>query len=169
MRPASDMMKAPMPQLAKLVEAHNIEMARAAAAAMEQNFQETIEICSELLTSGTYPELEAQDRELARRCRAECRLMMATAMHYGERHYEDIMGVLGAALDSPPEVQKDVLFTMAVVQLSFGHKQEAQEFMNQSLDVISRLEGQGPAPTDGSLEAQRREAERFLAEIGQAS
>jgi hypothetical protein len=58
---------------------------------------------------------------------------------------------------------------MAVVQLSFGHKQEAQEFMNQSLEVISRLEGQRPASADGSLEAQRREAERFLAEIAQAS
>ena len=157
-----------MSGIESLLETHNVEMARAAAAAMEQNYPETIEICSELLTSGPYPEMQKESAELARRCRSECRLMLATAMHYDDRHHDDIMRVLSAALESPPEVQKDVLFTMAVVQLSFGHKQQAREFMEQSMAAIKQVQEQGAGPGDGSLDAQRREAEQFLAAIEQA-
>ena len=102
---------------------HNTEMGRAAAAAMQQHYQEAIEICSELLTSGLYGDLAKEDKEAARRAKAEVRLMMATAMHYTDGHYDDIVKQLGLAMDAPPLVQKDACFTLAVVQLSFGHAQ----------------------------------------------
>lgn len=144
---------------------HNNEMGRAAAAAFEQHYQETIDICSELLTSGVYEKLEADDQESARRCRAEARLMMATAMHYADGHYEDIVRVLSFAMDAPTEIQKDVYFTMAVVQLSFGHQKEAQDSMQQSLLLIEAArKGSTPDP-DGALAMQEDEARQFLREI----
>jgi hypothetical protein len=130
---------------------HHAEMGRAAAAAMQQHYQETIEICSELLTSGT------------RRTKAEVRLMLATAMHYADGHYEDIVKQLSLAMDAPPEIQKDACFTLAVVQLSFGHKAEATSAMEQCLEVITLLrQSSGDEP---GLRAQQEEARQFLAEL----
>ena len=69
------------PDVQQITDRHHQEMARASAAAMEQHYQEAIEISSELLTSGIYEQLanlgkprsEAQKRnaEAARRFRAE--------------------------------------------------------------------------------------------------
>jgi hypothetical protein len=153
----------------ELLAQHHAEMARASAAAMEHHYQETIEICSELLTSGIYEELAASgkdsatDLETSRRGRAEARLLMATAMHYAEGHYEDIVSVLTFALDSPEEIQKDAFFTLGVVHLSFGNRQEAGLAMRKSLDIIGRLRAGGESP---ELRMQEREAREFLRELG---
>lgn len=144
---------------------HHHEMGRAAAAAMQQHFQETIEICSELLTSGTYEELSKQDAEATRRAKAEVRLMMATAMHYADGHYDDIVRQLSLAMDAPPLIQKDACFTLAVVQLSYGHRQEAQNAMEQCLALIGELRRSNLPDLDNSLDAQAHEARQFLREL----
>ncbi|HUR36330.1 MAG TPA: hypothetical protein VM009_00840 [Terriglobales bacterium] len=144
---------------------HNAEMGRAAAAAMHRQYQDTIEICAELLTSGTYDELARQDKEISRRAKAEVRLMMATAMHYTDGHYEDIVKQLSLAMDSPPLVQKDACFTLAVVQLSFGHAQEAKSAMEQCLAILAELRRSNQPDVDGSLAVQQQEAEQFLREL----
>jgi Tfp pilus assembly protein PilF len=140
---------------------HNSEMARAAKAAMEQHYPEAIEVISELLISGIYSELSP---ELARKLRAEARLMLATAMHYDERAYEDILQQLVYALDSPPEVQKDAHFTLAVVHLSFGNVAEARTSMQQALDLISTLRSSGEEDA-ATLDRQESEARQFLSEL----
>lgn len=147
---------------------HHAEMARAAAAAMQQHYQETIEICSELLTSGTYPALLQKDPEAARLAKAEVRLMMATAMHYADGHYDDIVKQLSLAMDSPPLIQKDACFTLAVVQLSFGHKPEAKAAMRQSLALITELHQSGIPYPDAGLHTQQEEARQFLGELEDA-
>ncbi|HUS18923.1 MAG TPA: hypothetical protein VMZ25_04690 [Terriglobales bacterium] len=144
---------------------HHTEMGRAAAAAMQQHYQETIDICSELLTSGTYDDLTKQDKEAARRAKAEVRLMLATAMHYADGHYDDIVRQLGLAMDAPPLIQKDACFTLAVVQLSFGHQQEAGDAMSQCLSLISELRRSNQPDLDGSIASQQQEAEQFLREL----
>lgn len=139
-------------------------MARAAAAAMQNQYQEAIDICSELLTGGTYEELASSGQEeSARTFRAEARLLMATALHYSDATYEDIVRLLSFAMESPPSVQKDVYFTMAVVQLSFGHSKEARESMENSLAIIENALQENPA--DESLDRQRDEAREFLREL----
>jgi hypothetical protein len=145
------------------LDRHHTELGRAAAAAMEQHYQEAIEICSELLTSGTYDELAKKDSAASRRARAEVRLLMATAMHYTDGHYDDIVKQLGLAMESPPDIQKDSCFTLAVVQLSFGHVQEARATMQQCLVLIASL--RKAAPNDPALIAQEKEAQQFLAEM----
>jgi hypothetical protein len=142
---------------------HHTELGRAAAAAMEQHYQEAIEICSELLTSGTYDELAKRNSVAARRAKAEVRLLMATAMHYTDGHYDDIVKQLSLAMESPPDIQKDACFTLAVVQLSFGHAQEARATMLQCLTLIASL--RKAIPKDPALIAQEREAQQFLAEM----
>jgi len=142
------------------LKSHHAELARAAAAAMQQNYQEAIDICSELLTSGIYGDLAAADPLMAKRAQAETRLLMATAMHYNDGHEEDILRVLKAALDSPEDVRKDVLFTTAVVQLSFGHKPEAQSAIAESLALLAKLRTeQGSSP---ELDEREAEAKQFL-------
>lgn len=148
------------------LDQHNTEMARAAAAAMQQHYQEAIEICAELLTSGAYDELAKRDKDAARRARAEVRLLMATAMHYADGHYDDIVKQLSLAMESPPDIQKDACFTLAVVQLSFGHKAEATHAMQQCLALIAELRQANGAADSPALQAQEEEARRFLAEIG---
>ena len=149
-----------------LLAKHNSELARAAAAAMQQNYQDTIEVCSELLTGCVYPEMEASgDAVSARRCRAEARLLMATAMHYTDSHHEDVLRVLNHALDSPPQVQKDVYFTMAVVQLSAEEPEAARASMEKCLEVIAAL--REVEASDTSFADQEKEAREFLAQIAQ--
>ena len=46
---------------------HHAELARANAAALQQNFQEAVEIASELLTSGVYAEIAQNDPEVQTR------------------------------------------------------------------------------------------------------
>jgi hypothetical protein len=145
---------------------HHAEMGRAAAAAMQQHYQEAIEICSELLTSGIYDELAQQDKDAARRAKAEVRLMMATAMHYADGHYEDIVRQLSLAMDSPPLIQRDACFTLAVVQLSFGHQQEAKDAMTQCLQLIGELRRSNLPDLDASLATQEEEAKQFLQDLG---
>jgi tetratricopeptide (TPR) repeat protein len=137
---------------------HHEDLARAAAAAMAQQYQETIEICSDLVTSGMYEDLP--DAELARTLRAQARLMMATAMHYNEGHYEDIVKVLTSAMDSPPEVQKDVYFTLAVVHISFDKRDEARAAMEKCLEINAQLEARGTA--DAKAHQQQEDAAQFL-------
>ena len=159
-----------------LLEQHHAEMARASAAAMERHYEETIEICSELLTSGIYEQLSAlgdpdsqansANAEFARRCRAEARLLMATAMHYADGHHDDIVRVLTFALDAAPEIQKDVLFTLGVVHLSFGQTHEAGLAMQRALDLITTLKEQSQ-PTE-ELAVQEREAREFLNGLSEA-
>ena len=186
------------PGVQTLLARHHADMARASAAAMEQNYQEAIEICSELIVSGGYEELErlgdasseasAANLAAAQRCRAEARLLMATAMHYADGHYEDIVRVLSFALESPAEIQKDVFFTLAVVHLSFGNSQEARLAMQRALELIelrSREFIERPAiAAPGSreplrerrpeareraeLEIQAQEARDFLKQLGAA-
>jgi hypothetical protein len=145
---------------------HHSEMGRAAVAAMQQHYQEAIEICSELLTSGIYDELAQQDKDAARRAKAEVRLMMATAMHYADGHYDDIVRQLSLAMDSPPLIQKDACFTLAVVQLSFGHQQEAKDAMTQCLSLIGELRRSNLPDLDASLNTQEQEAKQFLQDLG---
>lgn len=142
---------------------HNTEMGRAAAAAMQQHYQEAIEICADLLTSGIYDQLAQRDLSAARRAKAEVRLLMATAMHYTDGNYDDIVKQLSLAMDAPPEVQKDACFTLAIVQASFGHRAEARNAMQQCLDLIAEVRpfsSEHPA-----LDAQEQEARQFLAEL----
>ena len=142
---------------------HQQAFARAAAAAMQQQYQDVVDICSELLTSETYDELEREDPEAAQRARAETRLLMATAMHYVEAHYEDIVRVLKAALDAPIDVQKDAQFTLAIVHLSFGNSPEAATAMRRALDLIDELKRSGS--TDPRLSEQEEEAREFFQQI----
>src|SRR5256885_9409901 len=160
----------------QITQRHHQEMARASAAAMEQHYQEAIEITSELLTSGIYEQLAAYGKprsethkansEAARRFRAEARLLMATAMHYAEAHYEDIVKVLSFAVESPLDVQKDVFFTLAVVHLSFGQENEARMAMLRSLELMRQLKeaGQSSAASDAQVE----EANAFVKDLGEA-
>ena len=152
------------PEANSLLEQHHAELARAAAAAMQQHYQETIDICSELLTSELYQQLTAADVEAARAAKAETRLMMATAMHYNEAHYEDVMRVLKSAADSPDATKKDVLFTTAVVHASFNKKEEARAAMNDALSIIRHLRGSAAADRE-ALDMQESEAESFLKQL----
>src|SRR2546421_6480896 len=147
---------------------HNSELARAGAAAMQRHYQEAIDICSDLLTSGVYEELAEQDAELARASRAEARLIMATAMHYNESHYEDIVRVLNSALDSPPVVQKDVYFTLAVLHASFDRDEPARAAMEKALALIESLKTSADAAERQSLDEKEKEARQFLKELGKA-
>jgi hypothetical protein len=153
---------------------HHSELARAAAAAMQKHYQETIDICSDLLTSGIYDEMAASDakNDSARQHRAEARLMMATAMHYNESHYEDILRVLNAALDSPLQIQKDVNFTLAVLHASFDHVQEARAAMEKTLEQIAQLRALGSEALskdeNRALDVQEQEAIQFLNQLGTA-
>jgi hypothetical protein len=141
---------------------HHEELARAAAAAMERHYAECIEICSELLTAGLYGQWASADPEPARAARAETRLLMANAMHHNDAHYDDLVRVLNAALDSPPEVQKDAWFTLAVVHASFDQPAAARDAMQHCLDLIPRLRRH--APSAEALDQLEAEARRFLAE-----
>jgi hypothetical protein len=143
---------------------------------MEKHYQEAIEVCSELLTSGIYerlstlgkPRSEAHkaNAEAARRFRAEARLLMATAMHYADGHYEDIVKVLSFAVESPLEIQKDVFFTLAVVHLSFGQENEARMAMLRSLELMRQLKEAGQS--SAALDAQVEEANAFVKDLGEA-
>ena len=135
---------------------HNEDLARAAAAAMQQHYPECVEICSELLTGGLYEEWAGTESASARRARAETRLLMATAMHYNDGHYEDIVRVLTAALDSPPEVQKDAWFTLGVVHASFDHASEAREAMESCLALINELRNNGSTSESLDRSEERR-------------
>lgn len=148
------------------LERHLGELGRANAAALEQNFQEAVEICSELLTSGVYDELAATDRDAARAAKAETRLTMATAMHYNDGHYEDILRVLKAAMDSPAEVRKDVAFTAGIVHASFEHFAEARESMAQALTAIAELRGRGDE--DADLAEKEADVAEFLSQLPQS-
>ena len=149
------------------IERHHAELARATAAAMRQHYQEAIEIASELLTSGVYDEIAALDPDSARAARAETRLMMATAMHYNDAHYEDIMRVLKAAMDSPADIRKDVAFTAGVVHASFDHFAEAREAMGKSLEAIAELrnEGVGKGSEDPELAEKEHDVTEFLSQL----
>ena len=156
------------PEANSLLEQHHAELARAAAAAMQQHYQETIDICSELLTSELYQKLTPVDAEAARSAKAETRLMMATAMHYNDAHYEDIVHVLKSAADSPDTTKKDVLFTSAVVHASFNKKEDARAAMNEALAIIHELRGAGAADRE-SLDMQESEAQSFLKQLEKRS
>jgi hypothetical protein len=145
------------------LERHHTELARATAAAMRQHYQEAVEIASELLTSGVYDEMAAADAEAARAARAETRLMMATAMHYSDAHYEDILRVLKAAMDSPAEVRKDVAFTAGVVHASFNHFAEARESLGKALEAIAELRGRGSE--DPEMAEKERDVTEFLSQL----
>jgi hypothetical protein len=145
------------------LERHHTELARANAAAMQENFQEAIEICSELLTSGVYDEMSPDD---ARAARAETRLTMATAMHYNDAHFEDIQRVLKSAMDSPPEVRKDVAFTAGVVHASFEHFAEARESMAKAMEAIAELRGKGSE--DPELAEKEADIADFLSQLPQS-
>ena len=145
------------------IEHHHAELARATAAAMREHYQEAIEIASELLTSGVYDEIAAADPDAARAARAETRLMMATAMHYNDAHYEDIMRVLKSAMDSPADIRKDVAFTAGVVHASFDHFAEAREAMSKSLEAIAELRGKGSE--DAELADRERDVTEFLSQL----
>ena len=148
------------------LERHHGELARANAAALEQNFQEAVEICSELLTGGVYDELATTDHEAARAAKAETRLTMATAMHYNDGHYEDILRVLKAAMDSPAEIRKDVAFTAGIVHASFEHFAEARESMAQALEAIAELRGKGDE--DADLAEKEADVTEFLSQLPQS-
>ncbi|MCU1285200.1 MAG: hypothetical protein JWO13_1550 [Acidobacteriales bacterium] len=150
------------------VERHHAELARAAAAAMQKHYQETVEICSDLLTSGVYDDIAEADPESARQYRAEARLTMATAMHYNDAHYDDILRVLNAALESPLHIQKDVYFTLAVLHVSFDHLPEAQAAMEKTLAIIAELRQSGAPDSEPALSAQEKEARQFLKEVAEA-
>src|SRR6184192_1411527 len=147
---------------------HNSELARAGVAAMQRHYQEAIDICSDLLTSGVYEDVAEQDPDLARASRAEARLIMATAMHYNESHYEDIVRVLNAALDSPPVVQKDVYFTLAVLHASFDRDEPARAAMEKALALVESLKTSADAAERQFLDEKEREARQFLKELGKA-
>lgn len=142
------------------LETHHRELARAAGAAMQRQYPEAIEICSELLTGPTYAALATTDPAAARRARAEARLLLASAMHYDEAHEEDLLRVLNAALDSPDEVRKDVLFTLALVRLSFDHLAEARDAILDCLEIVARLRAEGAASPE--LDEKQAEANQLL-------
>lgn len=142
---------------------HHAELARANAAALQQNFQEAVEIASELLTSGVYAEMAQTDPEVARSAQAETRLTMATAMHYNDGHYEDIQRVLKAAMDAPAEVRKDVAFTAAIVHASFEHFAEARQAMADALAAIAELKGKGAE--DPELAEKEADVAEFLSQL----
>jgi hypothetical protein len=147
---------------------HNSELARAGAAAMQRHYQEAIDICSDLLTGDVYLAIAEQDAELARASRAEARLIMATAMHYNESHYEDIVRVLNAALDSPAPVQKDVYFTLAVLHASFDRDELARTAMEKALALIESLRASASGDDRAALDEKEKEARQFLKELGKA-
>jgi hypothetical protein len=146
------------------LEQHHREMARASAAALQHQYQEAIDITAELLVSGVHTEIGNTDQELARRARAEARLLLGTALHYNDASYEDITQVLNLALNAPPEIAKDVWFTLAVVHLSFDHGVEAAEAMRKALDLIEQLLKNGPP--DPRLKEQEQEAKDFFQQLG---
>ena len=161
----SEVRKTPAKMKDPLLARHNSEMARAAALAMAGNHAETVEACSELLTSELYPDMEkAGKKEAARRCRAEVRLMLGSAMHFTDSHYEDIVRVLTYALDSPADIRKDALFTLAIVHQSFGHEKEAEAAMERCRVELSALQKEkGATASDcSSWEQQDKEAAMFL-------
>ena len=144
---------------------HNAEIARAAAASIAGNHAETVEICSDLLTSGLYKDMEASGhKDAARRGMAETRLLLGSAMHFNDGAYEDIVRVLTYALDSPVDIRKVTLFTLAVVHLSFDHNKEAEASMERCLVEIQALLQQNHLERDekASLESQIKEANDFL-------
>src|SRR5438270_4929722 len=145
---------------------HNSELARAGVAAMQRHYQEAIDICSDLLTGDVYLAIGEQDAELARAARAEARLIMATAMHYNESHYEDIVRVLNAALDSPPSVQKDVYFTLAVLHASFDRDELARAAMEKCVALIGTLREAASAEERAALDEKDKDAQQFLKELG---
>jgi hypothetical protein len=147
---------------------HHSELARAGAAALHKHYQETIDICSDLLTAGVYEDIAEQDAEAARAARAETRLIMATAMHYNESHYEDIVRVLTAALDSPAAVQKDVYFTLAVLHASFDREEPARSAMERCLALLQSLKTSADAAERLSLDEKENEAHQFLKQLGRA-
>ena len=147
---------------------HNSELARAGAAAMQRHYQEAIDICSDLLTCGAYEDIAEEDAEAARAARAETRLIMATAMHYNESHYEDIVRVLNAALDSPANVQKDVYFTLAVLHASFDRDEPARAAMEKCAALISTLRDSASGEDLAALDEKEKEARQFLKELGKA-
>src|SRR5207248_8615977 len=120
----------------------------------------------EQLTSAGTPRRDTHkaNAESARRFRAEARLLMATAMHYSDAHYKDIVKVLTFAVESPLDVQKDVFFTLAVVHLSFGQENEARMAMLRSLELMRQLKQSGE--TSSALETQVQEADAFMKELG---
>lgn len=148
------------------LERHYAEIARANAAAMKQQYQEAIDVASELLTSGVYEEIAASDPNAARAARAETRLTMATAMHYNDAHYDDIMRVLKSAMDSPPEVRKDVAFTAGIVHASFDHFNEAREAMANALEAIAEIRGKGSE--DPELAEKEADVAEFLSSLPQS-
>jgi hypothetical protein len=148
------------------VERHHAELARAGAVAMQRHYQEAIDICSDLLTGDVYMAIGEKDAELARAARAETRLIMATAMHYAESHYEDIVRVLNAALDSPPAVQKDVYFTLAVLHASFDRDDQARGAMEKALALVQSHKISADPADRQVLEEKEREAQQFLKELG---
>src|SRR3954466_2231127 len=145
---------------------HNSELARAGAAAMQRHYQEAIDICSDLLTGEVYLAIGEKDAELARASRAETRLILATAMHYAESHYEDIVRVLNAALDSPPQVQKDVYFTLAVLHASFDREEPARAAMEKCVALIHSLKTSADLAECQFLDEKENEAQQFLKELG---
>src|SRR4051812_23822127 len=133
---------------------------------MQRHYQEAIDICSDLLTGEVYLAIGEKDAELARASRAETRLILATAMHYAESHYEDIVRVLNAALDSPPAVQKDVYFTMAVLHASFDRDDQARGAMEKALALVQSQKTSADPADRQVLEEKEREAQQFLKELG---
>jgi tetratricopeptide (TPR) repeat protein len=148
------------------IERHHAELARAGAAAMQRHYQEAIDVCSDLLTGDVYMAIGEKDAEMARAASAETRLIMATAMHYAESHYEDIVRVLNAALDSPPTVQKDVYFTLAVLHASFDRDELARAAMEKALALLHSQKVSADAAERKLLEEKEREAQQFLKELG---
>src|SRR5262249_14272039 len=110
-------------------------------------------------------ELAQQDPEAARRARAETRLMMGTAMHYNDAHYEDMVRVLNSAMDSPPDIAKDAHFTLAIVHLSFENPVDAATSMRRALELIEQLRQSGDS--DPRLAEQEQEAREFFQQIAQ--
>jgi hypothetical protein len=88
---------------------------------------------------------------------------MATAMHYNDAHYEDILRVLKSAMDSPPEIRKDVAFTAGVVHASFDHFAEARESMSKALEAIAELRGKGSE--EAELADKERDVTEFLSQL----
>ena len=147
------------------LEQHHREMARASAAALQHQYQEAIDIVAELLVSGVHQEIEQTDAELARRLRADARLLLGTALHYNDASYEDITKVLNLALNAPPEIAKDVWFTLAIVQLSFGYPNEAAESMRKAMEIIEQLVAGGDK--DPRLKEQAQEAKEFFQQVSE--
>jgi hypothetical protein len=151
-----------------LLTRHNAEMARAAASSISGNHAETMEICSDLLTSDLYKDMEAAgNKEAARRGMAEVRLLLGSAMHFNDGTYEDIVRVLTYALDAPTDVRKDALFTLAVVHLSFDHRKESEAAMERCLVEIHALMQHKDISQEDKIRlgSQLKEAQDFLKEL----